>query len=354
MKKNNNKNQEVTIYDIATRLNISTTTVSRGLQDNPTIAKKTRKRIQETARELGYRHNHFASSLRRQKTNTIGVMLHELNSNFITSVLAGIEKVTSEAGYDLVIVHSNEHFEKEVANAQNLFHKRVDGLIASLAFDTKDLGHFKQFEEKRIPVIFFDRVEENSNYPKVIIDNYKSGYQATQHLIDQGCKRIVILTANLLRNVYEQRHRGYMNALRDNEIPYKNEYVFIKDLTEKSGIETALQVMKMDPMPDGAFITNDFSAAVFMHTLKENGIRVPEDIAIVGFNNDAICKIVDPQLTTIDYPGVKIGEIVARNLTNHLKGISEIDSTNTIVVRSELIVRKSSVRSSAHIASEKG
>jgi LacI family transcriptional regulator len=136
----------------------------------------------------------------------------------------------------------------------------------------------------------------------------------------------------------------------DNGIPYKNEYVFIKDLTEKSGIETALQVMKMNPMPDGAFITNDFSAAVFMHTLKENGIRVPEDIAIVGFNNDAICKIVDPQLTTIDYPGVKIGEIVARNLTNHLKGISEIESTNTIVVRSELIVRKSSVRSSTHVA----
>lgn len=342
MKKN--KNQEVTIYDIATKLKISTTTVSRALKDNPTIAKKTRKKIQETAKALGYRHNHFASSLRKQKTNTIGVILHELNSNFITSVLAGIEKVTTEAGYDLIIVHSNERFEKEVANAQNLFHKRVDGLIASLAFDTEDLGHFKQFEEKGTPIVFFDRVEENSNYPKVIIDNYKSGYQATQHLIDQGCKRIIILTANLLRNVYAQRHKGYLTALKDNGIPYKNEYVLVKDLTEKSGIEAAVQVMKMNPMPDGAFITNDFSAAVFMHTLKENGIKVPEDIAIVGFNNDAICKIVDPQLTTIDYPGVNIGEIAARNLINHLKGIADINSTNTIVVRSELIVRKSSVR----------
>ncbi len=342
MKKN--KNQEVTIYDIATKLNISTTTVSRALQDNPTISKATRKKIQDTAKALGYRHNHFASNLRRQKTNTIGIILHELNSNFITSVLAGIEKVTTEAGYDLIIVHSNERTEKEVANAQNLFHKRVDGLIASLAFNTKDLGHFKQFEEKGIPIIFFDRVEENSNYPKVIIDNYKSGYQATQHLIEQGCKRIVILAANLLRNVYAQRYKGYMTALKDNEIPYNDEYVLIKDLTEKSGIEAALQVLKMKPMPDGAFVTNDFSAAVFMHTLKENGIKVPEDIAIVGFNNDAICKIVDPQLTTIDYPGVNIGEIAARNLINHLKGVSDIHSTNTIVVRSELVVRKSSVR----------
>jgi len=339
-----NKKQEVTIYDIAKELEISTTTVSRGLQDNPTISKKTRKKIHDTAKALGYRHNHFASNLRRQKTNTIGVILHELNSNFITSVLAGIEKVTTEAGYDLVIVHSNESFEKETANAQNLFHKRVDGLIASLAFDTKGLGHFKQFEEKGIPIIFFDRVEENSNHPKVVIDNCKSGYQATQHLIEQGCKRIVILTANLLRNVYAQRHKGYMMALKDSGIQFKDEYVLVKDLTEQSAIEAALQVLSMHPMPDGAFITNDFSAAVFMHTLKENGIRVPEDIAVVGFNNDAICKIVDPQLTTINYPGINIGEIAARNLINHLKGITDISSTNTILIRSELIVRKSSVR----------
>lgn len=342
MKKN--KSQEVTIYDIATKLKISTTTVSRALQDNPAISKTTRKKIQDTAKALGYRHNHFASSLRRQKTNTIGVILHELNSNFITSVLAGIEKVSTEAGYDLIIVHSNERTEKEIANAQNLFHKRVDGLIASLAFNTKNLDHFKQFEEKGIPIIFFDRVEENSNYPKVIIDNYKSGYQATQHLIEQGCKRIVILTANLLRNVYAERHRGYMAALKDNDIPYQDEYVFIKDLTEQSGTEAALEVMKMNPMPDGAFITNDFSAAVFMHTLKENGIKVPEDVAIVGFNNDAICKIVDPQLTTISYPGINIGEIAAGNLITHLRNITDINSTNTIMVRSELIVRKSSMK----------
>ena len=215
--------KEVTIYDIAKKLMISTTTVSRGLQNHPTISKKTRKKINDTARALGYRRNHFASNLRQQKTHTIGVILHELNSNFITSTLAGIEKVATEAGYDLVIVHSSERFEKEVANAQNLFHKRVDGLIASLSFDTKDLGHFKQFEEKGIPVIFFDRVEENSHYPKVIIDNYKSGYEATQHLIEQGCKRIILLTCSLLRNVYAERHRGYMAALKDYGISVQDE-----------------------------------------------------------------------------------------------------------------------------------
>src|SRR5215510_2706810 len=180
--------KEVTIYDIAQKLDLSSATVSRGLQDHPAINKNTRKRIQEAARELGYRHNTFASSLRKQKTNTIGFIVHELNSNFITSVLAGVEKVTTEAGYDLIIAHSSETFTKEAANAKNLFHKRVDGLIASLSFDTKTLDHFKPFIEKGVPVIFFDRVQQDDSSTVVIIDNYKCGYKATQHLIEQGCK----------------------------------------------------------------------------------------------------------------------------------------------------------------------
>jgi LacI family transcriptional regulator len=336
--------KEVTIYDIAQKLELSSATVSRGLQDNPAINKNTRKKIQETAKELGYRHNNFASNLRKQRTNTIGVIVHELNSNFITSVLAGIEKVTTEAGYDLIIAHSSESYEKEAANALNLFHKRVDGLIASLAFDTKGLDHYQCFEEKSIPLVFFDRVEEKSDSTKVIIDNYKCGYQATQHLISQGCKRIVLVTANLKRNVYAQRHKGYMDALFDNNIEYDKKHVLIKDLSEQCGVEAALEILKMKPLPDGAFITNDFSAAVCMQTLKDNGIKVPEDIAIVGFNNDAISKIVEPQLTTIHYPGMDMGEIAARNLINHLRGISNIKHTNTIVVRSDLIIRKSSLK----------
>lgn len=336
--------KDITIYDIARQLELSSATVSRGLNNNPSINKNTRKKIQDIAKKLGYRHNTFASSLRKQKTNTIGVIVHELNSNFITSVLAGIEKVTAEAGYDLIMAHSSENYKKEKANALNLFHKRVDGLIASLAFDTKGLDHYKVFEEKGIPVIFFDRVEEKGVSSKVIIDNYKCGYQATQHLIEQGCKKIVLVTANLNRNVYAQRHKGYTDALFDNNIPYEQERVLIKDLSEQCGIEAALQILKMNPIPDGAFITNDFSAAVCMQTLKEYGVRIPEDIAIVGFNNDAISKIVEPRLTTIEYPGIDMGEIAARNIVNHLKGISNINHTKTIIIRSELIIRKSSLK----------
>ncbi len=336
--------KDITIYDIAQRLSLSSATVSRALQDHPAINKNTRKKIQQTAKDLGYRHNTFASSLRKQKTNTIGVIVHELNSNFITSVLAGIEKVTTEAGYDLIIAHSSESYTKEAANALNLFHKRVDGLIASLAFDTKDLDHYQSYEEKGIPVIFFDRVEEKSESTKVIIDNYKCGYQATRHLIEQGCKKIVLVTASLKRNVYAQRHKGYTDALYDSGITYEKERVLIKDLSEQCGVEAALQILKMKPLPDGVFITNDFSAAVCMRTLREHGVRIPEDIAIVGFNNDAISKLVEPQMTTIDYPGIDMGEISARNLINHLKGLSDLKHTNTIVVRSDLIIRSSSLK----------
>jgi LacI family transcriptional regulator len=346
--------REVTIYDIADKLNLSSATVSRALQNNPSISARTRKRVQDKAKELGYRHNKFASSLRSQKTNTIGVILHELNSHFITSVLTGIEKVATEAGYDLVIVHSAETTEKEIANANNLFHKRVDGLIASLAFDTKELSHFHPFEKKGIPIVFFDRVDEKSSHTKVIIDNYRAGYLATEHLIQQGCKQLVMVTATLQRNVYNQRHKGYKDALADYGIPYKKNQVLIKDLSEQSGIEAAHEIMRMNPMPDGIFITNDFVAAVCIHTLREKGIKVPQQIAVVGFNNDVICKIVDPPLTTINYPGETIGEIAARSLINHLKGLEDIKNTNTIVVHSELIVRKSSLKSGSLKVVKKG
>ncbi|HWJ25289.1 MAG TPA: LacI family DNA-binding transcriptional regulator [Flavisolibacter sp.] len=336
--------KEITIYDIAKKLNISPATVSRGLQDHPAISKKTKKKIFDMADELGYRSNLFARNLRQKQTKTIGVIVHELNSTFITSVLAGIEKVTTEAGYDLIIAHSSESSVKEAANARNLFHKRVDGLIASLAFDTKDLEHFKPFMEKGIPVIFFDRVEQDGNNTVVVIDNAKCGYIATQHLIEQGCKRIAHITSSLNRNVYAQRFKGYQDALYDHKIKYDEHLLIVSDLSEKAGIESANKIIKMKPLPDGIFVTNDFVAAVCMRTLKEHGVQIPEDIAIVGFNNDTIGKLIEPSLTTINYPGIDMGEIAARNLVNHLKGLSDLHQTNTIIIRSELIIRKSSLK----------
>ena len=338
------REKEITIYDLARQLDLSAATVSRALKDHPAINKITKKRITDLAEKLGYRSNNFASNLRKQNTNTIGVILHELRSQFMISALAGIEKIATEANYDLIIAHSSESWKKEAANALNLFHKRVDGVIASLSFDTENLSHFAPFERKGIPVIYFDRVFEEAEGAKVIINNQKAGYDATAHLIEQGCKRIAHITASLKRNVYSERLKGYQLALAEKGLQYNEKMVFISDLTEEASIRAAKQIIKMQPRPDGIFLTNDFCAAVCIQTLQEAGIRVPEDIAVVGFNNDVICKIIEPKLTTINYPGLEIGEIVARNLINHLQGKSNIRLTNTIIIKSELIIRDSSLK----------
>lgn len=336
--------RDVTIYDIAKVLSLSPATVSRGLKNHPAINIKTRKRITDMAKEMGYRSNNFASNLRRQKTNTIGIIVHELKSQFISSVLAGIEKVTATAGYDLIIGHSSETYKKEVANAHNLFHKRVDGLIASLAFDTKDLDHFAPFVQKKIPIVFFDRVEEAPYGTKVIIDNVKAGYEATAHLAQQGCRRIAHLTANLGRNVYAGRWKGYKQALADHGLTFDPNHLLVTDLSETAAIQSARTILNMTSRPDGIFITNDFCAAVFMQELKEAGCRVPEDIAIVGFNNDVISKIISPKLTTINYPGEEVGEQAALSLLDQMAGHSSARSTDTVIIKSELIVRESSLK----------
>ena len=340
------KKKEVTIYDIASELSISTSTVSRSLQDHPAVKKNTRQKVLKKAKELGYRYNTFAGSLRRQRTNTIGFLVHELKSNFITSVLSGIEKVTTAAGYDLLIAHSSESFEKEIANAHNFFNKRVDGLIVSLTFETENLDHFQPFNDKSIPIVFFDRVEQNNTQnTSVIIDNYKCGYQATQHLIEQGCKRIMIVTSSLKRNVYKERYRGYKDALIENSLTPKNELLVVTDLSEEAATATAHKILKMKHKPDGLFITHDFTAVVCMQILKNHGIRVPEDIAIVGFNNDPISKLVEPGLSTIEYPGKDLGELVALNLVEQLNGKEPMQKTTTIIINSELIIRQSSLKS---------
>jgi LacI family transcriptional regulator len=337
--------KEVTIYDIADRLNVSIATVSRALKDDPVVNKKTKKKIFELAEELGYRSNHFARNLRNQRTETIGVIVPRLNSYFMSTVIAGIENIANSEGYNLIISQSSESAEKEKVSAKTMFNSRVDGLLVSLSYDTNDLLHFEQFSRKKIPVIFFDRGEEHTNFTNVLIDNRRAAYEATRHLIEQGCKKIVHITAKRKRNVYVDRFKGYQDALAENNIPFKEEWVIIGNLSLEAGTDAAGVILKMDPLPDGVLVANDSCAVGCMLSLKQAGIRIPEDIAFVGFNNDPVSKVIEPNLTTINYPGYEMGEVAARNLINHLNGTSPIRSTHTIVLRSELIIRASSQRS---------
>jgi LacI family transcriptional regulator len=333
--------KELTIYDLAKRLNISAATVSRALSDHPAVSKKTKRKVGEIAEEMGYRKNSFASDLRKQKTYTIGVIVHELNSHFITSVLSGIEKVAAEAQYNIIIGHSAETSTKEIKNAHNLFHKRVDGLIVSLAYDTTSLQHYDPFIKRGIPIVFFDRVKKDAPGIKVVIDNYMAAYNATVHLIEQSCKKIIHITGCLSQNVYADRLEGFKKALAAYNLPFEPEQLIITDLSEQAGIEAARQIIEMKTRPDGLFITNDLCAAVCMQSLKDAGIKIPEDIAIVGFNNDTISRVIEPKLTTINYAGREMGEVVGNSLVNQLNG----DCLEyTIVLSSELLIRSSSKR----------
>ncbi|SDH17790.1 LacI family DNA-binding transcriptional regulator [Chitinophaga filiformis] len=336
--------REVTIYDIARELNISATTVSRGLQDHPTISKKTKKKIFELAEQLGYRSNHFARSLRNQKTNTFGIIVPRLNSHFMSSVIAGIENAANEHGFSLLIAQSSESSVKEASSVRTMFDSRVDGLLVSLAVDTTELNHFEHFFKKNIPVIFFDRVMPHENSVNILIDNRQAAYNATRHLIEQGCRRIMHITAPTLQNVYKDRLKGYKEALGEHKIKFREDYVVITNLSQEAGAEVAKSILKMKTLPDGVFVSNDSCAVGCMLALKEQGIRIPEDIAFAGFNNDPVTQVIEPHLTTINYSGYEMGQVAARHLINHVKDVSFVSSTNTIILRSELIVRASSLK----------
>ena len=337
--------KEVTIYDIAAQLKISPATVSRGLRDHPAISKKTKKKILDCSKRLGYRYNAFASNLRRRKSNTIGVIVPRLNSSFMSDIIAGIEKVTSESGYNTIISQSLEAEKKEIINATTMYNNMVDGLLISLAYDSKSTDHFKPFIEKNIPVIFFDRVRSLNQCSTIIIDNFKAAYDITTHLIKSGSRRIMHIGGNLLCNVYNDRFNGYKKSLDDNHLAFSPEYLIINNLGSGDGIDAAHTILKMPVIPDAVFVANDNCAANCMIELKKNGICIPEEISFAGFNNDSISGIVEPNLTTVDYQGFEMGEIAAKTLIAHLNQTLDATRTETIVLRHKLIIRESSMKS---------
>ncbi len=336
--------KEITIYDLARHLKISAATVSRSLKDHPGISKSTKKKVQDAAKEMGYRSNNFARNLRKQKTNTIGVIVPKLNSYFVSSAIAGMEKIANENGYNLIISQSQESVKKEIANTVTMFNSRVDGLLVSLAFDTENMDHFDLFIDKNIPVVFFDRVYEDSRCLNIVIDNYKNAYDITSHLIEQGCKRIMHIAGNLTRNVYAERCRGYKDALRDAGYAIDDDLLIVNELSEEAGKELGKKILLMDNKPDAVFVANDVCAANCMQVIKAAGYSIPHDIAFAGFNNDPISKIIEPNLTTVNYPCYNMGEMAMRYLITHLTEKGNINNTNKIVLRSEIVVRNSSLK----------
>jgi LacI family transcriptional regulator len=337
------KKSEVTIYDISKVLNISASTVSRGLNNSPQVRKDLRRKIMLTAQEMGYQHNKFASNLRQKRTRTLGVVIPRIDSHFMSSVISGMEKIANNSGYQLLISQSEESATLEEANINALFNSRVDGLLVSLSYETKTKDAFKNVLRKDIPLVFFDRVFECGNCVSVVIDNFRAGYEATQHLIEQGCTKIVHVAGSLNRNVYSDRYRGYRKALEDNSVAFDDRMLIVTDLGDNSGETILSQLLNNGTIPDGIFTANDNSAVSVICELKRKGYRVPEDIAVVGFNDDPVSRIVEPNLTTVRYPGRAMGEVAASTMIRILEG-TQYEKVNSITLSHELIVRQSSVR----------
>jgi LacI family transcriptional regulator len=341
--------KEVTIYDLAKTLNLSPATISRGLRKSTALNEATVQRILAEAEKRGYRHNSFASSLRNKRSQTLGIIVPRLNSYFMATVLAGMEDVASKEGYHLIISQSLEKKELELSNAQTMFNKRVDGLMISLSYDTDNIEHLQPFFDNNIPVIFFDRAFPGVSSTSVVIDNYSAAYQTTKHLIASGCSRIMHLAGDQNLEIYQDRLRGYQNALKHQQISLDNAYVYTSKLSEEDGIAAAAYILSMprEQRPDAVFAANDMIAAYCMANLIESGIKVPEEIAFAGFNNDAVSRMVEPQLTTINYPGYDMGKVTVSCLINLLKGDTSVKNTNKIILHANLMERKSSSRKQA-------
>lgn len=331
--------KNVTIYDIAKELGISASTVSRALNNINVTNDATRQKVIECAEKLGYRNNPFATSLRKQSTNTIGVIVHKLDSLFVSSFLSGAEKSASARGYQLIIVQSFEDVNKEKTNAKTMLEKRVDGLMVAVAKNSDSVAHFKPFVNFGIPLVFFDRISTELDCVGFSIDNHSASFRMAQHLAEQGCKDIVHATIESTNMVYRERERGFNDALE--KLGIKHRTVYMPDIDFESGKNLAHQLKDEGLMPDGIFFSNDMSATGFISGAQELGLDVPNDVAVAGFNNDITSRIVTPTLTTIDYPANELGSLTTNYIIDHLQGVNNLNVTNQVVLKSELIIRNS-------------
>ncbi|TRZ42501.1 LacI family DNA-binding transcriptional regulator [Robertkochia solimangrovi] len=340
-----NQKKEVTIYDIARELNYSPSTISRALNDHKSISKKTIKVIKKAALEMGYRPNSLAASLRNNRSNTIGILISRINRPFMSTLISGIEETARKAGFNVIISQSNDSYENEVDNSKVLYDSRVGGLIVSLAMETRNIEHFQQFRDQGIPIVFVDRVPKTFSSYKVVIDNYTAGYNATKHLIDQGCRRIAHFAGAQRRNIYEDRKKGYLDALSEYGLPIdKDLIIHAKTLSFEEGEKATNKLLDLPHPPDGIFSANDTAAVSAIICAKKRGINIPEDLAIIGFNDDPIASIVDPPLSTVTHPAAKMGKIAAQRILEHDQKNADNNLSEVTVLSTEIIVRASSKR----------
>ncbi len=337
------KRKRITIYDLAEELNISPTTVSRALSGHQGIAKETVDLVQRHALKRGYKRNVLASGLRTKKTKCIGVLIPQIDRSFMAKFISGIEEIANQAGYTVIISQSLDDQQKEVQCISSLISNSVDGIIMSLAMNSETYDHLQQVLDHKIPLILADRVIEDLDSDKVVVDNFNAAYNVTQYLINSGHQRIAHLAGSPIRNVYGDRRDGYLSALNDNNIPFKEELLIYSNLSEEAGVLSIQKLLELDQVPDAVFAANDTSAVSALMFLKKIGMKIPEQISVVGFNNDPISAIVTPRLSTVEHPAYDIGCTAAKRLLERINSDQgQVIENKTIVLKTSLIIGESS------------
>jgi len=338
------KKHQTTILDIAKELNISKSTVSRALTGHPNINSKTKAMVIELAEKLDYQRNMLAISLITNKSNTIGIMVPEFTSSYFSQVIIAAQQEAAKDGYNVIISQANESYETEVANAKVMLANQVDGLIVSLTKETLNYEHLKIFQRKGIPIVFFNRVCDEMIVPKVIVDDYEGAFKAVEHLIKTGRKRIAHLAGPSSLSISKKRLNGYLDALAKHNLPIDEELIISFDLSLSKVKIYIKHLLSLPSPPDAIFAINDPTAIEVIQIIKQQGLKIPQDIAVIGFSNDYASALIEPSLSTMAQPVEEIGKTAVRMLIEQINRDVKDWKAGTTVLKTELIIRNSTVK----------
>ena len=338
--------KRTTIYDIAGKLNIAASSVSRALNNSNHVNEATKKLILKTAAELNYKRNTLASNLRKGQSKTIGVIVPFINQNFFSNVIAGIEEASYQKGYNLIICQSNESQNKEVKCINTLINQHVDCIVISLSVDSSDHRHLQNVIDNGIQLIQFDRVADELATLKVINDNEQASFEAVSHIIEQGYKRIALLEGPQNLNIFRQRKTGYLNALKKYNLPILDALIIENAWTKELGAKATRKLLNLAEPPDAIFAsTSDFSALGVLEVASAMGIKVPSELGICGYSNEAFTEITSPSITTVDQFSIYMGKTVANLYFQEMDNKDETEIIPKIIsIKPKLIIRSSTKR----------
>ncbi|WP_418262155.1 LacI family DNA-binding transcriptional regulator [Flavobacterium faecale] len=337
--------KKTTIYDIAKKLDISAATVSRALNKNPKISENTIKLVMDTAEKMNYKQNRLALALKSGRSGMIGVIVPRVNTNFFGTTIRGIEEELHPNKYNVIICQTHEDENREIENINTLLDAQVDGIMISITNESKKNEKIiQQVLRKKVPLIFFDRKKNIDGVSSVSIDDFNAGYIATQHLIEQGCTRIAHMCGDQALEIYENRFKGYKQALEDNGLDFNEEYVLRARSNQEDGATVAKKLLKLPNPPDAIFSASDFAALGAIKFIKKAGLKIPEDICVMGFGNEPFTKFMELSITTIDQSPLEMGKMAAKVFLEQINNKEDIKIEKKIVLNPILHIRKSSTR----------